>query len=73
MFIIAVELLLNKINDTKLIRGINYAYKESRIEMFTDDTSIFIRSDPSYLRKCVEFLNHFARISGLQCNLEKLL
>ena len=33
-------LLLIKINNTKLILGINYAQKESRSETFADDTSI---------------------------------
>ena len=66
-----VELLLIKINNTKLIQGINYAQKESRSETFADDSSIFIKRHPTYLRRCIEFLKHFARISGLQCNLEK--
>ena len=33
--------------------------------------TICIKRNPKYLRKCVEFLEHFARISGIQCNLEK--
>ena len=61
IFILAVELLLIKINNTKLIQGINYAQKESRSVTFADDTSIFIRRDPNYLRRCIEFLKHFAR------------
>ena len=38
---------------------------------FADDTPIFIRRDPIYLTMCILFLEYFARISGLQCNLEK--
>ena len=72
IFILAVELLLIKINNTKHIEGITYATKESRSETFADDTSIFIKRNPEYLRKCIEFLEHFARISGLQCNLDKI-
>ena len=64
-------MLLIKIKNTKLIQGINYAQKESRSETFADDTPIFIKQDPTYLRRCIEFLKLFARISGLQCNLEK--
>ena len=71
VFILAMELLLIKINNTKLIKGITYAQKEVRSETFADDTSICIKRDPRYLRRCVEFLKHFARISGLQCNLEQ--
>ena len=36
-----------------------------------NDTSICIKRDPRYLRRCVEFLKHFMRISSFQCNLEK--
>ena len=32
---------------------------------------IFIRRDPNYLRRCIEFLKHFARICGLKGNLQK--
>ena len=71
IFILAVELLLIKIYNTKLLQGIDYAQKESQGETFADDTSICIKRDPRYLRRCVEFLKHFARISGLQSNLEK--
>ena len=39
--------------------------------MFADYTSICIKRDPTYLRRCLEFFKHFARFSGLQCNLEK--
>ena len=64
-------MLLIEINTTRQIRGLTYAMKESRSETFADDTSIFIKRDPKYLRECVAILKHFARISGLQCNLEK--
>ena len=71
IFILAVEILLIKINHTKTLRGITYAKKESRSETFADDTSIFIQRNPTYLRECVKILKQFANISGLQCNLEK--
>ena len=70
IFILALELLPIKINNTKLIEGITYAIRELRSETFADDTSIFIKRNPNYLRKCIEFLENFARI-GLQCNLDK--
>ena len=66
VFILAV-----KINHTTNIEGITYAKKESRTETFADDTSIFVKRNPEYLRDCMSILKHFARISGLQCSLEK--
>ena len=71
VFILAVELLFNKINNTKLIEGIRYAQRESCSETFADDTSICIKRNQEYLRKYVKFLKHLAKISRLQCNLEK--
>ena len=38
IFILAVEILLIKINNTKHIGGISYAKKESKSETFADDT-----------------------------------
>ena len=72
VFILAAEILLIEINHIKNIEGITYAKKESQSKTFTDDTSIFIKRNPEYLRECVSILKHFARISGLQCNLEKV-
>ena len=71
VFILAIEILLIKINHIKNIEGITYAKKENRSETFADDTSIFIKRNLEYLRECLAILKHFAEISGLQCNLEK--
>ena len=73
VFILAVEILLIKINHTKNIEGITYAKKESRSDTFADDTIIFIKRNAGYLRECVSIAIHFERIFGLQCNLEKTL
>ena len=56
IFILAVEILLIKINHTKNLKGITYAKKESRSETFADDTSIFIHRNPEYLRECANIL-----------------
>ena len=60
-----------KIKHTKHIEEITYVKKESRSETFADDTSIFVKRNPDYLRKCVEKLKQFSKKGGLQCNLEK--
>ena len=70
VFILTVGLLLAIINNTQLIEGMKYATRASRSETFADDTSVFIRRNLHYLRRCITFLEHFARISGIQCNLE---
>ena len=50
IFILAVEILLIKINYTKHIKGITFAKHESRSETFADDTSIFMERKDEYLR-----------------------
>ena len=45
VFIFAVDLLLIKINNTKLIHGIVYAKREFRSEMFADDTLYSLRRE----------------------------
>ena len=57
-FILAVELSLIKINNTKLIQGINYA-----INLYQER--------PKVPKKMCGIFKHFARISDLQCNVEK--
>merc|ERR1712059_191666 len=42
IFILAVEILLIKINYTKYIKGIVFSKHESRSETFADGTSIFM-------------------------------
>ena len=51
--------------------AITYAKMEFCSETFADNRWIFIKVNTEYLRKYVEFLKHFAKISYLQCNLGK--
>merc|ERR1712055_306706 len=71
IFLLAVEVLLIKINHTMNIEGIRYAKSESRSETFADDTTIFIKRTEYNLRNCLKYLKLFAKISGLQCNIGK--
>ena len=71
IFLLAVEVLLIKINHTMNIEGIRYAKSESRSETFADDTTIFIKRTESNLRNCLQYLKLFAKTSGLQCNIGK--
>ena len=52
-----------KISNTKQIDGITYATEESRSEIFADDTSIFMKRNSEYIRKCVGFLKSCTKIN----------
>ena len=66
-----VEILLIKITSTKNITGITYATKESRAETFADDTTLFMERNESNLRNATKYIQHFHKISGLACNIDK--
>ena len=71
LFILMVEILLIKITSTKNITGITYAKKESRAETFADDTTLFMERSESNLRNATKYIQHFHKISGLACNIDK--
>ena len=71
LFIIMVEILLIKITSTKNITGITYATKEARAETFADDTTLFMERTEENLRNATKYIQHFHKISGLACNLDK--
>ena len=71
IFIVAVEVLLIKLTNTKLITGITFGCSEGRAETFADDTRIYFERTPENLRNAIKCLKEFAAISGLQCNLDK--
>ena len=71
LFIMMVEILLLKITSTKNITGITYATKESRAETFADDTTLFMERNEENLRNVTKYIQHFHKISGLACNIEK--
>ena len=71
IFILAVEILLIKINYTKHIRGIVFAKHEVKSEIFADDTSVFIERKEEYLRYAMKCITEFSKISGLKYNVDK--
>jgi hypothetical protein len=71
IFVIAVEILLIKINYSKNLKGITFAKREDRSEAFADDISIFLERKEEYLRNAMKYLNAFSEISGLKCNISK--
>ena len=71
LFILMVEILLIKITSTKNITGITYAKQESRAETFADDTTLFMERNEANLRNATKYIQHFHKISGLACNIDK--
>ena len=62
IFILAVEILLIKINFTKHIKGIVFDKHEARSETFANDTSIFMERKNEYIRYPMKCLSSLQRI-----------
>ena len=48
-----------------------FAKREARAEYFADDTTVFIERTEENLRALVKIIRDFAKISGLNANLDK--
>ena len=71
IFLLSVEILSLIINYTKHLKGVKYARKEARSELFADDLSGFLERDEKNLRNFARILNNFHKVSGLATNLDK--
>ena len=71
VFNIVVEFLLLKVSYTNSLEGVFLPTGESRVESYADDTSIGINRDENNLRKLINIINDFKKVSGLSANLEK--
>merc|ERR1712055_269841 len=68
IFVLAVEVVLIKLNYTKNItgiKGITYSKREARSEAFADDASVFMLREEGNLRNAIMYLRAFSKISGL--------
>lgn len=72
LFILAVEILAQKILQDKNIKGLkpNVGVKSRKLEQYADDTSMYLK-DTSDLKRAWGHLNGFSACSGLFLNLNK--
>ena len=70
LFILAVEILAQKIRSDKCIKGIKIDGTEIKISQLADDTNCFLL-DVESLQCCLNTFYKFAKCSGLKMNLNK--
>ena len=70
LFILAVEILSQRIQNDQNIRGIVINNKEIKLTMLADDTTLFIK-DVDSLHCVLQVLKHFEECSGLKLNYSK--
>ena len=72
LFILCSEFLTLAIKNNRNIEGITvYNRKEHKMNLYADDTSIFLKATEQNLRNHLETLQWFYQISGLKINISK--
>ena len=71
LFLFTAEVLGYLIRQSTDIKGLKVYDKEIRISQYADDTIIFLKPNEDNLITCLNKLNEFKNMSGLQMNLGK--
>ena len=72
LFILCVEVLAEKIRETKSIKGIMISQNEvKKISQYADDTTIFLDGSKESLLAALQILENFRKMSGLKLNNKK--
>ena len=71
IFIICIEIIAHKIRSDEGIEGFKMNDHKHTLELYADDCTIFLEAKEESLRKTVNTLESFYRISGLKISLSK--
>ena len=67
-----LEVLATAIREEKEIKGINIR-KEVKLSLFADDTILYIENPKDSIRKLLELISEFSKVSGYKINTQKSL
>ena len=71
LFILCLEVLAEKIRETRSIKGIMISQNEVKISQYDDDTTIFLDGSKESLLSALQTLEIFRKMSGLKLNNKK--
>uniref|UniRef100_A0A670HXI2 Reverse transcriptase domain-containing protein n=1 Tax=Podarcis muralis TaxID=64176 RepID=A0A670HXI2_PODMU len=71
LFIMVLEVILNKIRETSGIRGIKIGIKEYKLKAYADDLVITVENPTKGINKVIELMEEFGRLSGFKLNKDK--
>ena len=72
LFIICIEILAHKLRNDTSVRGFEINNDLSHLlELYADDLTIFLTPNSSNLRRVIDILDQFYKISGLKISLSK--
>ena len=72
LFNIVLEVLATAIREEKEIKGIQIR-KEVKLSLFADDMILYIENPKDSIRKLLELISEFSKVSGYKINAQKSL
>ena len=72
LFNIVLKVLATSIREEKEIKGIQIG-KEVKLSLFADDMTLYIENPKDSIRKLLELISEFSKVSGYKINTQKAL
>ena len=73
LFNIVLEVLATAIREEKEIKGIQIRKEEVKLSLFVDDMILYIENPKDSIRKLLELIGEFSKITGYKINTQKSL
>ena len=70
---IVLEILATAIREEKEIKGIQIGKEEVKLLLFADDMILYIENPKDSIRKLLELISAFSKVSGYKINTQKSL
>ena len=68
LFNIVLEVLTMVIREEKEIKGIQIGKEEAKLSLFADDMMVYIENPKDAIRKLLELVSEFIKVTGYQIN-----
>ena len=73
LFNIVLEVLDTAIREEKEIKGIQIGKEDVKLSLFADDMILYIENPKDSIRKLLELISEFSKVSGYKINTQKSL
>ena len=73
LFNTLLEVLATAIREEKEIKGIQIRKEEVKLSLFADDMILYIENPKDNIRKLLELISEFSKVSGYKINTQKSL
>ena len=73
LFNIVLEVLATAIREEKEIKGIHIRKEELKLSLFADDMILYRENPKDSIRKLLELISEFSKVSGYKINTQKSL